>query len=130
MNSLVQNFLCSRAYGPQYNVRLDIDIEEAHSSCMHSPRGDPAHGFVSLQGVLFKSDNQMLPVRPRSSARKKTEFIYEMSQKAECFHRSSADLCSLSPAQFSCLSAYVKSSWYVTFVRLRPISSKTLIRVC
>ena len=101
----------------------------AHSSCMNSPRGDPAHGFVSLQGVLFKSDNQMLPVRQRSSARKKTEFIYEMSQKAERFYRFSADLCSLSPAQFSCLSVYVKSTRYVTLIRLRPISSKTLIRL-
>lgn len=28
LNSLVQNFLCSRVYGPQYTLCLDIDIEE------------------------------------------------------------------------------------------------------
>jgi len=98
----------------------------AHSSCMRSPRGDPAHGFVSLQGVLFKSDKQMLPLRPRSSARKKTEFIYEMSQKAERFHRFSADLCSLSPVQFSCLSVYVKSTRYVTLIRFRLFLQRRL----
>ena len=110
MNSSVYNFLCACAYGPHCTVCLYVDYRGAHSSCMHFPRGDPAHGFVSLQGALFKSDNLMLPVRPRSSVRKKTEFIFEMTQKAEGFYRLSADLCSLSLARFLCLSVSVKST--------------------
>jgi hypothetical protein len=60
VNSSVQNFLCSRAYGPQYTVCLDIDIKEQTAPACMLPE-------VTLLTALYLSRESSLNRTTRCS---------------------------------------------------------------